>query len=86
MIAVGGFDGVDVSSTEFSMWQSPISDQASKVGAGECIFFVDGGFVVCGYGCFAGRYVRSGVAVVGVDDSCGGDEEVISTGQVCSTA
>jgi hypothetical protein len=37
MIAVGGFDGVDVSSTEFSMWQSPISDQASKVGAGECI-------------------------------------------------
>jgi hypothetical protein len=69
MIAVDGFDRGDVSSTEFSVWQSPISGlfRGSNVGGVRefrrrivyAVQFVD--VVQAGY-------VQFGLAVVGVDD------------------
>jgi hypothetical protein len=79
MIAVDGFDEFDVSSTGFSVWQSPVSGLIRKPKRGSADFCR----VMCGFcgeenSCGLGTYDLRG-AVVGVDDSNGGDEEVIST-------
>jgi hypothetical protein len=81
MIAVDGLDG-----GEFSVWwQSPISGVLRGSTARDAGFLV----VLCAWcelrrACRLG-YVQFALAVVGVDDSNGGDEEVISTWQVRST-
>jgi hypothetical protein len=79
MIAVDALDGGDVSSTEFSVWQSPISGVLRGLAARDADFsrclvrLVRFAEVV-----YAG-YVQFALAVVDVDDSNSGDEEVIST-------
>jgi hypothetical protein len=80
MIAVDGFDEFDVSSTEFSVWQSPVSDLVSQVEYGRCGFSSSKSVDRCRLErpCRLSTY-RLRFAVVGVDDSNGGDEEVIST-------
>jgi hypothetical protein len=85
MIAVDGFDVGYVSSTEFSVWQSPISGLLASVADVKCRFLSSGRtvrarFLGVGRGSTYDLGWRSWVSM-----TLTGDEEVISTWQVWSS-